>query len=67
MPARIIKRTAPILIKWLNFLKKRFNLRALMELKTLSNSFQNFVTVSVTILRYFYIYPNKSFQFKKNL
>ena len=66
MPARIIKPTPPTLFKWLNFPKKRLNLRALMELKTLSNSFQIFITVSVTILRCFYISPSKNFLFKNN-
>ena len=66
MPSGIIKRIPPILIKWLNFPKTRFNLRALMELKTLSNSFQIVVTVSVTILRCFYIHPRKNFLFLNN-
>ena len=42
MPARIIKRTAPILIKWLNFPKRRFNFESFDGAKDLVQKFSKF-------------------------
>ena len=51
MPARMIKRTPPILINWQHFSKNFSNLRALMELfKDLVSQFSNFYYIAMFLL-----------------